>query len=346
MRPADPATFVATVRSADVHPQTQAILERSGRFDLVGEEARRELDRMRRKCRLDNLLLLAWAERALDVLLAAGIVPVALKGLDVLHRLGVGFDERSLDDIDLLVEARSVGPALAALEAAGWSAPPEPGRTHWLRSSHHIMLASPGEVPVELELHWNLVQERRYRLEPEALFRRAVPLDVAGRTVLRLDDHDQVANLLLHHLAHYFDRRMKWALDMRRIAEAPGFDWRIVAERLSEWGGRAAAGMALLHLHKVYPEAVPDSALRLLPVPAWRRALSWPLRSSHPLEMFRATRRRPVQLLLAALLLERPGELPGWLLHRARRDGLENEGPLAKERSPGGIPRGGGKGPG
>jgi hypothetical protein len=329
----DPWTFVSVVRGADVHPQVHSILERSDRFDLVGDDARRRLFELRRKCGIDNLLLLALAERALDVLLGAGIVPVALKGLDVLHRLGVRFDERTLDDIDLLVEPGTVGAAIRALEDAGWKTPAEPERTHWIRSSHHIMLRSPGAVPVELELHWNLVQERRYRLDPADLFRRALPLDVAGRTVLRLEDHDQVANLLLHHLAHFFDRRLKWGLDLERLVAAPGYEWRIVAERLSDWGGSTAAGMALRHLLKVFPDTIPEEALRLLPVSGWRRALSLPLRSSHPLELFRATRRRPVQLLLAAVLLERPSELPGWLLHRATRDRSGDEGPLEKERA-------------
>ena len=45
----------------------------------------------------DNLLLLARLEQCLDLLLRAGIRPVALKGLDVLHRFRRPFDERTLD---------------------------------------------------------------------------------------------------------------------------------------------------------------------------------------------------------------------------------------------------------
>jgi hypothetical protein len=38
--------------------------------------------------------------------------------------------------------------------------------------------------------------------------------------------------------------------------------------------------------------------------------------------LYRGTRSRSVQLLLAAAALERPWDLPGYLRHRAVRDGM------------------------
>ena len=43
-----------------------------------------------------------------------------------------------------------------------------------------------------------------------------------------------------------------------------------------------------------------------------------PLRASHPLDFYRGTRHRSVQLAIAAVALERPWDLPGYLRHRAR----------------------------
>jgi hypothetical protein len=119
---------------------------------------------------------------------------------------------------------------------------------------------------------------------------------------------------------HYFDRRLKWALDLRRIAAEPGFRWSTVAERLRAWGGRAAAGLALAHLVRLFPDLGSEEALRALPAAAWRRAALLPLRASHPLDLYRGTRRRWVQLWLAAAALERPQDLPAYLRRRARRD--------------------------
>lgn len=319
-RAPDPEVFVALTRASDVHPQVHALLERLDRFHLVGEAARARLQELRGKVQRDNLLLLAQAEAALDLLLESGIVPVALKGLDVLHRFHLRFDERTLDDVDLLVRRGELARAVALLESAGWKAPPEPERTHWLRSSFEIPLVSPGPVKVAFEIHWSLGQERRYRVDAQALIDRAVPLEVAGRRVLRLEDHDAAAHLLLHHVQHYFDRRLKWALDLGRLARQPGFDWSAVGNRITMWGGRAAAGMVLLHLRKLFPELVASAAGGRIRSSVWRRVLTWPLRSAHPLDLFRGTRTRGVQILLAGVLFETPARLPAYLLHRSLRD--------------------------
>ncbi len=219
-------------------------------------------------------------------------------------------------------------PALEALREAGWQPPPEPRLTHYVRSSHHLPLRSPGPIHVEFELHWNLAQQERYRIDADALFERAQPFEIAGRRVLRLDDHDVVAHLLLHHFSHYFDRRLKWLVDLRQIDAAARIDWDRVAERVRSWGGTAAAAISVRHLRKLAPRWIPRAASRALPVAAWRALLTAPLRSGHPLELFRGTRQRRVQLYLAAVMLENPSRLPAWLRHRALRDRRASDHPL------------------
>ena len=332
-RPVDPDRFVQVVRDADVHGWVHELLSREKRWDLVGSAAEAQLAQARNKVRNDNILLLARTEQALDLLLGAGIVPVALKGLDTLHRFYNSFDERTLDDVDLLVRQEQLRPALEALQSGGWLLPPEPQRTHYIRSSHHLPLRSPGPIPVEFELHWSLAQEMRYRIDDAGLFERALPANVAGREVLRLADTDLVAHLLIHHFSHYFDCRLKWLVDLHALAHQPGFEWAAVAERARSWEATAASGISLVHLHKLWPELISADVLDRLPVAAWRLALTWPLRSSHPLELFRHTRNRHVQLYLAAVMLDRPASLPAWLLHRMRRDRRPGINPL--DRAPG-----------
>ena len=320
VRPVDPATFVALCKAADVAATVHATLARAGNDRLLGADVAEGLEKARAKVRVDNLLLLARLEQALDLLLAAGIRPVALKGVDVLHRLYRSFDERALDDVDLLVPRDQRDLAIATLEGAGYTGPTGVERIHWFRSSFELPLTSPGPVGVSFEIHWNLGQALRYRIDPGALLARAVPLDVAGRSILRLDEHDAVAHLLLHHIQHYFDRRLKWVLEIGLLARSPGFSWPRVAERVTTWGGRRAAGLALVHVRKLFPEMLPPAAYESLPAARWRLAATLPLRSAHPLDFFRGTRRRFVQLAIAAAALESPWDLPGYLRHRAVRD--------------------------
>jgi hypothetical protein len=143
-----------------------------------------------------------------------------------------------------------------------------------------------------------------------------------------MEDHDLVAHLLLHHFTHYFDRRLKWLVDLQRICALPGFHWSGVVERTRAWGATTVSGASLLHLHRLCPDLIPEEPLRGLPLACWRRVLALPLRSRHPQELYRGTRKRAVQLYLAALLLEEPHRLPAWLLHRRRRDRRRSDNPL------------------
>jgi len=331
------ASFCDCCLESDVAAWVHARVTAGGRGELLGPPVMQRLQRIRARVRHDNLLLLARARQALACLVDAGVAPVALKGLDLIHRVHGSFDERTLDDVDLLIEPARLGAALDALQAQGWQPPPEPRRTHYIRSSHHLPLSSPGPVPVEFEIHWNLAQELRYRIDERALRERARPLEIDGLSVLRLEDHDLVAHLLLHHFTHYFDRRLKWAIDIGAVAQRPGFEWEVVLDRVRGWGATAAVSMALVHLHKMVPAWIPERVVRSLPVGGWRRALVRPLRSAHPLELFRRTRRRWVQLYLAAVLLEQPLLLPRWLARRLSRDRRRGSNPIE------GLPRSGGR---
>jgi hypothetical protein len=319
-KPVDPETFAAVCKSTDVAATVHAAMERAGRPDLLGAGVAERLAKARAKVRVDNLLLIARLEQALDILLAAGVRPVALKGVDVLHRLYRSFDERSLDDVDLLVPREQRDLAIAALERAGFTGPPEPERTHWFRSSFELPMTSPGPVGVAFEIHWSVGQAMRYRIDPAEILARAVPLDVGGRSILRLDEHDAVAHLLLHHVQHYFDRRLKWVLEIGLLARTNGFSWPRVAERLKAWGGRAAGALALVHVRALFPEMLPVAAYDALPAATWRLLATLPLRATHPLDFYRGTRLRPVQLAIAAVALERPFDLPRYVRHRAVRD--------------------------
>jgi len=327
-RSVNPERFVELCVRADVPAWVLHLLETDDAEHVVAGAVLERLRPVRARMRRDNLLLLARAEQALDLLSRAGVHPVALKGLDLLHRTYPAFDLRTLDDVDLLVRREELPVAVEALERGGFVLPPEPRRTHYVRSSHHLPLAAPGPIPVEFELHWNLAQETRYRIDAASLHARATPLSIGGRPALGLSAPDLVAHLLLHQLAHYFDRRLKWAVDLHLVSSAPGFDWMAVVARLAEWDARATGAAALTQLARLFPEWIPAEVRHRLPLAAWRRVALRPLRGDHPLDWLRGTRRRAVQLWIAAALLDRPLLLPRWVVWRAVRDRRQGANPL------------------
>ncbi len=327
-RGVDAQAFVEACQAADVHPWVHERLKDPSARGLVGPAALDALGALRRRVRRDNLLLVALAEQALALLKAAGVRPVVLKGTDFVHRLYGSIDERTIDDVDLLIRPEELETSLRVLVAAGFRLPDERRAVHYVRSSHHMPLLGPGPIGVQFELHWNLAQTGRFRIDPRALVERALPLQIGAESALRLGDADVAAHLVLHHFTHYFDRRLKWIVDLGRLARAGALDWPEALAVLRDWGAVAPAAAALAHMYKLAPDLVPDAVLRALPLARWRAALALPLRSGHPLELWRGTRRRGVQLYLAALLYERPADLLGWILHRRRRDLSASDHPL------------------
>lgn len=102
-------------------------------------------------------LVLESGERAVSALEAAGVAALPFKGMGLL-RAGVYRDPgaRAMEDVDLLVEADRVEPALRALEGAGfrpWT-PWEPSRREWLASIALADEAAPPGVPAAVDLHW------------------------------------------------------------------------------------------------------------------------------------------------------------------------------------------------
>ena len=93
--------FAEACSDCDVHPQIHTLLEKHGRLHLAGA-AEQALAKSRTKVRHDNMLLIGRTEQALDALLQRSVRPLALKGFDLIHRI-YSFDERTLDDVDLLV---------------------------------------------------------------------------------------------------------------------------------------------------------------------------------------------------------------------------------------------------
>ena len=161
----DPAAFAQLAQSCDVQPWVHALLEREQRLARFGPGLAPIFDRARSKVRADNLLLLARAEQALDLLLAAGIRPVALKGLEVLHRFYTAFDQRRLDDVDLLVPPDQVQRACEVLADAGLHLDVV---AHLQRAKRLILKAS----------------QTRSRFERRILVRKAVRQQEAARGLL------------------------------------------------------------------------------------------------------------------------------------------------------------------
>jgi len=307
----------------DIQPLLHGRLESADRFDLIPDSVREQLAAARHKCRMDNLLLLAEAEKAIDALAKAGVLPVVLKGMDIIHRYGMEFDLRRMDDMDFLVPATQVRETMTALASSGWKLPHRIYDSNW--APYHTGLESTGPIKVYLEIHWNIIQEGRYRLDPADLFARAGELAIGGRQVLGLDIHDLAVHTLLHHVSSHFHRKLKNWIDLRLLSLDTGFNWETVAGRAREWGGAPGAAMSMRHAGSLFPDWFPGDTVRLFGPETLRSLALKPLLSSHPLDMYRKTSSRFVEILLSAAMVSSPWRLPAALrLFRGEPDYLRD----------------------
>lgn len=161
-------------------------------------------------------------ESAVRVLAERGIVPVVLKGPGLNREIYGEAPAKTSADIDLLVRARDVAGADAALAAAGFVREDDLPLAFRRRRSHHALYARPGGgVPVEL--HWGISVPGFFELDEGALWEATV---VDGPRA-GLSAAMTLVQLLMHHHLHACG-------DLRTLVD--------LAWAVNRWGGAAEAG--------------------------------------------------------------------------------------------------------
>lgn len=154
-RELDREAWEAVLELVDLHGLGALAASRAG--DAMPEPVRRALEPGHRRASLHTLLLLETAARAREALRSAGIPSLLYKGGALVA--GGAYREpgaRPMDDVDLVVPPDRAREAVGALVDAGfrpwteWSA----SRIDWADSAAFDDPASPGGMPLTVDLHW------------------------------------------------------------------------------------------------------------------------------------------------------------------------------------------------
>ncbi|MBM4457735.1 MAG: nucleotidyltransferase family protein [Chloroflexi bacterium] len=181
------------------------------------------------------------ATRLLDLLHAAGVPVMPLKGLALRESIYPDPALRPSGDIDLLVRAEHVRQAESALQALGYLADETYRPRAWYRpeTSHHLV---PYRLPgreVQVEIHWDLApSEVHLPVDVEAIWARAVAGQLAGRPTWKLAPEDLLLHLALHaSLFSRFLTRLHHLVDVAETTRhyAQQLDWGRLAERARQW---------------------------------------------------------------------------------------------------------------
>ena len=240
-----------------------------------------ELGRMRgirRHTYFAQQLLRADLVATLDVLEAAGVRSLALKGVPLVLEHYGDVSLRPMWDVDLLIDADRVPAALAALRAAGWrNAYPE--REHIVRVYSEAQMRSP-DGRSELDVHWRLVPwvDRHAGSADPELWAAAHPLVVDGRRTLAPAPEDLALHVILHAFRTGWRVVPRWVADVATVLRSAHdeFDWDRFVRRAAR--GRLVPPVrdALDFACSLVPLPVPDDARQALratpvdPVEAYR----------------------------------------------------------------------------
>jgi hypothetical protein len=233
-RLAGPINWASLLDLADQHgvaPLLCHVLTQIG--DDVTAEHMRSLKQSYQTNLRKSLILASELIRTLDRIDALGVEVIPYKGLTLAETVYGNMALRQSGDIDLLIRSQDFLRIKNAMLELGYV----PHMT-LSQTEEQAYLVSGYECSFDgsagrhlLELQWAL-QPRFYAVDIDmnALFRRAVPATVAGRSVKTLCNEDMLVVLTLHAAKHVWERLI-WLCDIAQTVNLPNLDWdRIVAQ--------------------------------------------------------------------------------------------------------------------
>jgi hypothetical protein len=271
IRGADPAALVDLCRA---HRVAGIAHQGATRLRPRYDSALAGLRQAAHKTLVDNLVLLKALKETAAILRAEKIDFVLLKGASLLALLYPEIQLRPMTDIDFLIHKGSWPRLAAALRAKGFGMPSREEETFYRETWYHQLVRSPWSVSTNLEFHWNLESVERSRIDPEDLFRRAVPCELDGDSFMRLGDEDLLIHLSVHLAHHYQSPALIWVEDLRRLLNRGSFDWERVAGRAKAWGVQNCLAYSFGYVDRAFPGSLPPAARRFHFSPLRRTLLS------------------------------------------------------------------------
>src|SRR5262245_1932953 len=227
-----------------------------------------------------------------------GIRCAVLKGGATAHLDYPDPSWREVGDIDVLIEPEDRVRALELLAAEGWM----PGSVLPRGHEQHTHDVTLNLDVTELDLHQRVAPRALgLRVPTRELLDRAVPFDIAGTTLLALNEIDRLIHSTIHAVTSRGPgRRLSSFADV--LLEAHRYEHRApeVLARADGWRVRSIVERGVLDAY---------AAARLEVPPAWTEAMRRPIRRRDRLvdRAYLAPNRQPVFEELAYLRL-----LPGW----------------------------------
>ncbi len=170
-----------------------------------------------------NQMLLRQAAPAVELLLAAGLETMLLKGAALSAALYRDVGVRPMSDLDVWVPQDRAREAMLLLEEEGWRA--APGWSAASPQAKDAMRVLHGEAfeqgPTTVDLHWQVL---RQPVVPEDFWEHSMPVRVGTLELRTLCPADQLVNVC-DHGADGVRTPIRWAADTVTVLRSSEVDW-------------------------------------------------------------------------------------------------------------------------
>lgn len=251
------------VALAEAHGVTgQLATKFAGHSAPQGESLQNALRSAKRSQVLATMPLIAEMFRVVDILTAAKIEAVVVKGPVLSVRAFGDPSARQYSDIDFLLRSPDIARASEAMVAAGFH-PRIPAHAIRARKTPGQYMFRRAEMSPLIELH----TERTLRYFPRPLpvddfFQHITTVSIDGRHVPALASEDEFVLISIHGAKHCWERLM-WIADVAAIVHGHAdFDWRRVQQSAADVGAERMVRVALLLAERLLLVPVPEPMKR------------------------------------------------------------------------------------
>ncbi len=253
--------FRRLVEHNDVAPWVHRQLET---LQMGPVEIDRRLADRRREVAAANAARLQVTARFLAAARARNVRVVVLKGVLFAETVYGEAGYKKMNDLDILVPFADIeaikqiydelGLIPLALLEGGGEAPDE-------NKGHHLPAYVSPDLAFVVGTHWRLAGAKSgFRLDHAAMWRRVVPVTIAGESAWALAPRDNLLHLVVHF--HYYKTGLKELGDVANLIRAiPDLDWGVFAEEVVAAGLQGQAYRVLRLVEALYGPLVPETML-------------------------------------------------------------------------------------
>src|SRR5262245_30829998 len=223
-----------------------------------GESLENGLRSAKRAQVLATMPLIAELFRAVDILAAAKIEAVVVKGPVLSVRAFGDSSARQYGDIDFLLRSADIARASEAMVAAGFQPRIPAQAIHAQKTPGQYMFRRAETSPL-IELHTE--HTLRYfprRLPIDDFFQQITAVSIDGRSVPALAAEDEFVLISIHGAKHFWERLM-WVADVAALVHhCPQMDFNRVRKTAKDVGAERMVRMALLLAERTLRAPIPE----------------------------------------------------------------------------------------